>query len=210
MEMGVFYTPKPVVSFIVRAVDSILKNEFSLARGLADTTKIQVEKLETDHKTGKQKKVQKEYHKVQVLDVATGTGTFLNEVIHNIHANFSGQEGRWASYVENDLLPRLHGFELMMASYTIAHLKLGMTLHDTKAGELKTRLGVYLTNTLQAPVDYANQGTLFGLMDTIAEESKNASRIKSEYPIMCVIGNPPYSGASQNKNYTEFDSVIKK
>lgn len=206
MEMGVFYTPKPVVSFIVRAVDSLLKNEFGLARGLADTTKIQVEKLETDHKTGKQKKVQKEYHKVQVLDVATGTGTFLNEVIHNIHANFTGQEGRWASYVENDLLPRLHGFELMMASYTIAHLKLGMTLHDTKAGELKTRLGVYLTNTLEAPVDYANQGTLFGLMDTIAEESKNASRIKSEYPIMCVIGNPPYSISSNNKG----DWILEK
>jgi predicted helicase len=203
MEMGVFYTPKPVVSFIIRAVDSILKSEFGLARGLADTTKIQIDKLETDHKTGKQKKVQKEYHKVQVLDIATGTGTFLNEVIHNIHAGFAGQEGRWASYVENDLLPRLHGFELMMASYTIAHLKLGMTLHDTKAGELKTRLGVYLTNTLEAPVDYANQGTLFGLMDTIAEESKNASRIKSEYPIMCVIGNPPYSGISMNKRYTK-------
>ncbi len=205
MEMGVFYTPKPVVSFIVGAVDSILKNEFGLARGLADSTKIKVDKLETDSKTGKQKKVQKEYHKVQVLDVATGTGTFLNEVIHNIHSSFAGQEGRWASYVENDLLPRLHGFELMMASYTIAHLKLGMTLHDTKAGELKTRLGVYLTNTLEAPVDYANQGTLFGLMDTIAEESKNASRIKSEFPIMCVIGNPPYSGESMNPNYTDND-----
>ncbi len=203
MEMGVFYTPKPIVQFIVRAIDSILKSEFGLARGLADTTKIQVEKLETDHKTGKQKKVQKEYHKVQVLDVATGTGTFLNEVIHNIHSSFVGQEGRWAAYAENDLLPRLHGFELMMASYTIAHLKLGMTLHDTKAGDLKTRLGVYLTNTLEAPVDYANQGTLFGLMDTIAEESKSASRIKSEYPIMCVIGNPPYSGISMNKQYTE-------
>ncbi len=203
MEMGVFYTPKPVVSFIVRAVDSILKSEFDLTRGLADTTKIQIEKKEIDHKSGKEKKVQKEYHKVQVLDVATGTGTFLNEVIHNIHNSFVGQEGRWPAYVENDLLPRLHGFELMMASYTIAHLKLGMTLHDTKAGDLKTRLGVYLTNTLDAPVDYANQGTLFGLMDTIAEESKNASRIKSEFPIMCVIGNPPYSGISMNKQYTE-------
>lgn len=203
MEMGVFYTPRPVVRFIVRAVDDILKNEFGLARGLADTTKIQIEKKEIDQKTGKEKKVQKEYHKVQVLDIATGTGTFLNEVIHNIYANFSGQEGRWVSYVENDLLPRLHGFELMMASYTIAHLKLGMTLYDTKAGDLKTRLGVYLTNTLDAPVDYANQGSLFGLMDSIAQESKNASRIKSEYPIMCVIGNPPYSGISMNKQYTE-------
>lgn len=204
MEMGVFYTPKPVVSFIVRAVDSILKSEFNLPKGLADTTKIQIEKSVSDKK-GKKAKIQKEYHKVQILDVATGTGTFLNEVIENIHQSFSGQEGRWPSYVENDLLPRLHGFELMMASYTIAHLKLGMTLHDSKAGELKKRIGVYLTNTLEDPVAYENQGTLFGLMDTIAEEAKSASRIKSEYPIMCVIGNPPYSGDSMNPNYKSND-----
>lgn len=202
MEMGVFYTPRPVVQFIVRAVDSILKSEFGLERGLADAAKIAIEKKEINNK-GKEVKVQKEYHKVQVLDVATGTGTFLNEVISYIHASFVGQEGRWPAYVENDLLPRLHGFELMMASYTIAHLKLGMTLHDTGAGKINTRLGVYLTNTLDEPVDYSNQHTLFGIMDSIAEESKNASRVKTEYPIMCVIGNPPYSGLSMNKHYTE-------
>lgn len=208
MEMGVFYTPKPVVQFIVRAVDSILKSEFGLEKGLADATKISIEKKEIDPKTGKEKKVQKEYHKVQVLDVATGTGTFLNEVITHIYASMKGQEGRWPAYVENDLLPRLHGFELMMASYTIAHLKLGMTLHGTGAGKITGRLGVYLTNTLDEPVDYTNQNTLFGIMDSIAQESKNASRVKSEYPIMCVIGNPPYSGISMNKHYTE-NSVYK-
>lgn len=200
MEMGVFYTPRPVVSFIVRAVDIILKKEFNLSKGLADKTKIHVEKIETDKK-GKKVQIKKEYHKVQILDVATGTGTFLNEAIKHIYKDFIGQEGHWPSYVEDNLLPRLHGFELMMASYTIAHLKLGMTLQDTKVDNLKTRLGVYLTNTLEEAVDYSNQGTLFGLMDTIAEESKNASRIKTEYPIMCVIGNPPYSGISQNKMY---------
>lgn len=198
MEMGVFYTPRPVVQFIVRAVDSILKTEFGLEKGLSDTTKISIDGKEKDPKTGKEKKIQKEYHKVQVLDIATGTGTFLNEVIGHIYKDMKGQEGRWPAYVENDLLPRLHGFELMMASYTIAHLKLGMKLHDTGAGKVTSRLGVYLTNTLDEPVDYTNQNTLFGIMDSIAEESKNASRIKSEYPIMCVIGNPPYSGASQN------------
>lgn len=204
MEMGVFYTPRPVVQFIVRAVDDILKKEFGLAKGLTDTSKIFVEKTEINQK-GKEVKVQKEYHKVQVLDVATGTGTFLNEVIKHVHDDFMGQEGRWPAYVENDLLPRLHGFELMMASYTIAHLKLGMTLHDTGAEKIDTRLGVYLTNTLEAPVDYSNQNTLFGIMDSIAQESKNASRIKSEYPIMCVIGNPPYSGESMNPSYTDND-----
>lgn len=204
MEMGVFYTPRPVVQFILRAVDSILKSEFGLEKGLADTTKVSVEKKEINNK-GKEVKVQKEYHKVQVLDVATGTGTFLNEVINHIHTSFKGQEGRWPAYVENDLLPRLHGFELMMASYTIAHLKLGMTLHDTGADKINTRLGVYLTNTLDTPVDYSTQNTLFGIMDSIAEESKNASRVKSEYPIMCVIGNPPYSGESMNPHYTDND-----
>ncbi len=203
VEMGVFYTPLPVVNFIMRAVDSLLKSEFGLTNGLADTTKIRIERSDVDHHKAKRVKIEKEYHKVQILDVATGTGTFLKEVINHIYAGFENQEGRWPAYVKNDLLPRIHGFELMMASYTIAHLKLGITLRDTGANNLDTRIGVYLTNTLGAPVDYSNQGTLFGLMESIAEESKSASRIKSEYPIMCVIGNPPYSGISMNKHYTD-------
>ncbi len=213
MEMGVFYTPRPVVQFIVRAVDELLKKEFGLSKGLADTEKIKIKRQEIyqaqklnkteSKKDGTLVEVEKEYHKVQILDVATGTGTFLNEVIAHIHKSFAGQEGRWESYVKENLLPRLHGFELMMASYTIAHLKLGMTLVDSGVKDLNQRLGVYLTNTLDEPKDYSNQGSLFGFMDAIAEESKSASRVKSEYPIMCVIGNPPYSGISMNKQYTE-------
>lgn len=213
MEMGVFYTPRPVVQFIVRAVDEILKKEFGLSKGLSDTTKVKVTKREIYHaqkltqteqkKDGKLVDVEKEYHKVQILDVATGTGTFLNEVIRYVHKSFVGQEGRWEGYVKEDLLPRLHGFELMMASYTIAHLKLSMTFRESGVQNLNQRLGVYLTNTLEEPKDYSNQGTLFGFMDSIAEEAKSASRIKSEFPIMCVIGNPPYSGISQNRDYTE-------
>lgn len=213
MEMGVFYTPRPVVQFIVRTVDEILKKEFGLEKGLADTEKIIVKKKEIYQakkgtkaeqiKNGKLVEIEKEYHRVQVLDVATGTGTFLNEVIEYIHKSFIGQEGRWEAYIKENLLPRLHGFELMMASYTIAHLKLGMTLVDSGAKNINQRLGVYLTNTLEEPKDYTNQHTLFGFMDAIAEESKSASRVKSEFPIMCVIGNPPYSGVSQNKDYTD-------
>ncbi|OHA62924.1 MAG: hypothetical protein A2556_00625 [Candidatus Vogelbacteria bacterium RIFOXYD2_FULL_44_9] len=206
MEMGVFYTPRPVVQFIVRAVDSILKNEFGLERGLADTTKISVDKKEINSK-GKEVRVQREYHKVQVLDVATGTGTFLNEIINHIHESFAGQQGRWPAYVEKELLPRLHGFELMMASYTIAHLKLGMTLHDTGAGKIDTRLGVYLTNTLDEPKSSIwGDGSLFvGVQESITKEAVEASRVKSEYPIMCVVGNPPYSGESMNPHYTDND-----
>lgn len=189
MEMGVFYTPLPVVRFIVRSVDYLLKTDFGITRGLTDDQKIQLQK--------------KEYAKVQILDVATGTGTFLNEVVRHIHRDFIGQSGQWPAYVQESLIPRLHGFELMMASYTIAHLKLGMTLQETGVRELKGRLGVYLTNTLDDAIDYSTQGTLFGFLDSIADESKSASRIKKEYPIMAVIGNPPYSGISQNKHYTE-------
>lgn len=206
MDMGVFYTPKPVVQFIVRGVDELLKREFGLQKGLADICTLTIERASG---TNTKKKESHTYHRVQVLDFATGTGTFLNETIKFIHGTFKDNNGAWASYAKEHLLPRIHGFELMMASYTIAHLKLGMTLQDygvqLSAGN---RLGVYLTNTLDAPSDYSPQGTLFGLLDALSEESKSASRIKSEVPIMCIIGNPPYSGESMNPHYTD-NSVYK-
>lgn len=205
VEMGVFYTPQPVVKFIVRAVDELLKTEFGLNKGLADSSKRSI-RADLQNAKGKIVKGNKEYHTVQVLDVATGTGTFLNEVVQHIHQQFAGQEGLWPTYAATELLPRLHGFELMMASYTIAHLKLGLTLRQTGVKDFPGRLGIYLTNTLEKPVDYAPQQALFGLLDSIAEESRQASRIKSEVPVMVVIGNPPYSGVSQNMFYTESDA----
>ncbi|MCX6148130.1 MAG: N-6 DNA methylase, partial [Candidatus Kapabacteria bacterium] len=146
---GVWYTPKPVVNFIVRAVDEILKDEFGLSKGLADNSKIKI-------KINQQgKEIEKEVHKVQILDPATGTGTFLAEVVNHIHNKFKGQEGIWSSYVENDLLPRLNGFELLMASYAMAHLKLDLLLKETgykptvSDGRGGQRLRVYLTNSLE-------------------------------------------------------------
>ena len=90
-----------------------------------------------------------------------------------------------------------------MASYTIVHLKLGMTLDSLgiDINNLKNRIGIYLTNTLEEAGNTENTGNLFGFMDSIAEESREASIIKKDTPIMCVIGNPPYSGISQNKEY---------
>lgn len=204
-KMGVFYTPAPVVSFIIRAVDEVLKKDFNLTNGIADTSKIVVE-----DKSQKQK-YKKETHRVQILDPATGTGTFLNEIIKYIHASyFSDEQGLWNSYVNKDLLPRLHGFELMMASYTIAHLKLAMTLKDTGVEEIKERVGVYLTNSLEeAKVHPDDLFGSFGLMDTITKESSEASRIKSEYPVMVVIGNPPYSGVSSN-NFEHANRLVDK
>jgi predicted helicase len=101
---GVWYTPQPVVDFIVRAVDDILKTEFGLSNGLADTSKTKV-KVDIQGK-----KVEQEVHKVQILDPATGTGTFLAEVVRQIHKRFAGQQGIWSNYVDGHLLPRLNGF----------------------------------------------------------------------------------------------------
>lgn len=121
---GVYYTPQPVVSYIVRAVDEILQSEFGLVDGLADTSKTKMSLLNQKVKKKDKDTYDVAVHKVQILDPATGTGTFLAEVIHTIHNKMAGQQGMWQSYVENHLLPRLNGFELMMASYAMAHLKL--------------------------------------------------------------------------------------
>lgn len=199
-KMGVFYTPLPVVRFIVRSIDDILKKEFGLQKGLADTSKIEVKR------ESQGKKYKDQIHKVQVLDPATGTGTFLNEVILQVKKSFSGQEGRWNNYVNEDLLPRLHGFELMMASYTIAHLKLSTTIKESGAEIKNQRLGVYLTNSLEKGlVEERNLFSGLGFGKAITDESIEASRIKNDLPIMVVLGNPPYSGESNNSHYTAND-----
>jgi very-short-patch-repair endonuclease len=187
---GVWYTPQPVVNFIVRAVDDILKTEFGFADGLADTSK---KKIKVNYQG---KIIEKEVHQVQVLDPATGTGTFLAETIKHIHKKYEGMQGMWSSYVENHLIPRMNGFELLMASYTMAHLKLDMLLTDTGYVPTKDqRLRVFLTNSLEEP--NADSGTLFG--NLLSDEADQANDVKRDTPVMCVIGNPPYSGESANK-----------
>jgi type I restriction-modification system DNA methylase subunit len=190
---GVFYTPVPVVRFIVRSVDWILQRDFGLVEGLADTAMIET----TRTSQGKTKKVN--VHKVQVLDPATGTGTFLNEVIRFVRRSFDDNEGAWPSYVRDHLLPRLHGFELLMASYTIAHIKLGMELAEDGAKDLKERLGIYLTNSLEEGVKQEDTLFAFGFAEQIAEEGRQAAIVKRDLPVMVVIGNPPYSVTSSNK-----------
>lgn len=203
MEMGVFYTPLPVVRFIVRGIDHILKTEFGVAKGLADNSKTE-RVVEMEQKNGSFKKTKvTDLHRVQLLDFATGTGTFLNETVSHIMKSMENERGRWNAYVSEDLLPRLNGFELMMASYTIAHLKLAMTLSKSGVTDYKTRLRVFLTNTLDEAYKIPLTSSLFGVTESIALESKLASEVKEDYPIMVVMGNPPYSGISQNKHYTE-------
>ncbi len=188
---GVWYTPQPVVNFIVRAVDDILKTEFDLPQGLADTSKIKVKV----NAQGQQKPIEQEVHKVQILDPATGTGTFLAEVVKHIHKKFEGQQGIWSNYVEKHLLPRLNGFELLMASYAMAHLKLDLLLTETGYKPTSNqRFRVYLTNSLEE--SHPDTGTLFA--NWLSTEANEANHIKRDSPVMCVIGNPPYSGISSN------------
>lgn len=187
---GVWYTPHPVVNFIVRAVDDILKSEFNLPQGLADSSKT---KIKVDHQG---KLIEQEVHKVQILDPATGTGTFLAEVIKHIHKKFETQQGIWSNYAENHLLPRLNGFELLMASYAMAHLKLDLLLKETGFRPTKDqRYRVYLTNSLEEY--HKDTGTLFA--SWLSSEANEANRIKRDTPVMVIMGNPPYSGESANK-----------
>ena len=196
---GVWYTPAPVVNFIVRAVDDILKTEFDLPQGLADTskTKIKVNLQATDKRyKDNVRTIEEEVHKVQILDPATGTGTFLAEVVKHVHKKFVGQQGIWSAYIESHLLPRLNGFELLMASYAMAHLQ--MDLLFTEMGYKPTkeqRLRIYLTNSLEE--SHPDTGTLFA--NWLSTEANEANQIKRDTPVMCIIGNPPYSGESANK-----------
>ena len=191
---GVWYTPQPVVNFIVRAVDHILKTEFDLAQGIADTGKTTI-KIPVQ---GSKKLMEKEVHKVQILDPASGTGTFLSEIIKYIYnSRFKSMQGAWSGYVDEHLIPRLNGFELLMASYAMAHLKLDMLLRETGYKATKSqRFNVYLTNSLEEY--HPDTGTLFA--GWLSAEANEANHIKRDTPVMVVIGNPPYSVSSSNKS----------
>jgi len=187
---GVWYTPQPVVKFIVQAVDDILKRDFGLD-GLMDTSKVKLKQ-----KTDKHVEEEIEYHKVQILDPATGTGTFLAEVVQNIYRTFKSQQGMWNSYVQKHLIPRINGFEILMASYTMAHFKLNMLLHKTGyESSDHDRLRIYLTNSLEETHINVNNP----LAQWLNNEARECRRIKNLSPIMVILGNPPYSVSSQNK-----------
>ena len=197
---GVWYTPQPVVGFIVRAVDEILQKEFNLPEGLADYSMIEkdvaVEQSIDKHSADGMKHEKRRFHRVQILDPATGTGTFLAEVVNQIYDRYRDQQGIWQQYVEEHLLPRLNGFEILMASYAVAHLKLDMLLSETGyTHQSEKRLRVYLTNSLEESNNEPR--TLFARW--LSREATEANAIKRDCPVMVMIGNPPYSGASQNK-----------
>ena len=188
---GVWYTPEPVVNFIVRAVDEILKTEFGLPQGIADRSKIKI-KVDVQGR-----KVEQEVHKVQILDPAAGTGSFLAEVVKHIYKQYEGQQGIWNNYVEEHLIPRLNGFEILMASYAMAHLKLDLLLRETGCSPKKEqRFRIYLTNSLEE--HHPDTGTLFA--QWLSTEANEANYIKRDTPVMVVLGNPPYAVSSSNKS----------
>jgi type I restriction-modification system DNA methylase subunit len=182
---GVYYTPESVVSYMVRSVDILLKDKFHKPLGLADPD-------------------------VMILDPATGTGTYLLWIFQLVEKRFKGEEGEesyrlikerfgdmsWSQYVRDHLLPRVAGFELLMAPYAIAHLKLSLFLQESGYEfDPNQRLKVYLTNTL----DNAPRKSEFLFDEFIASEANEATSIKQDEPVMVVVGNPPYSGHSENK-----------
>lgn len=180
-EFGVWYTPKEVVEFIVNSVDEILRVELNIENGLADNQLIEYNGKET--------------HKVQILDPATGTGTFLAVVADKIHEYYKGQEGLWVEDVVSHIVPRLNAFEYLMAPYTMAHLKLATSLGlDKVQDDRLERLNIFLTNSLEE--DHPESKLPIGRF--ITDESNAANIIKRETPVMVVMGNPPYNEKSAN------------
>ena len=186
---GVYYTPEPVVNYIVKSVDYILKHKFNISKGLADSKKIKVPNPKGEGTI--------ETHQVLILDPAVGTGTFIHNVIDFIYDKFKNQKGMWSSYVSQHLLPRLFGFELLMAPYTVAHIKLVLQLQELGYDfSSEERLRIYLTNTLQEAFQLEDQIVSFSYR--IKQEAEAAKLIKQENPVMVILGNPPYSGHSVN------------
>jgi len=200
---GIYYTPEPVVNYIVQSIDRLLKDRFGIKSGLADHSKVTVTRREGE------REIKDETHRVLILDPATGTATFLYTVLDFIRSQFRAKKnaGRWGSYVHEHLLPRLFGFELLMAPYAVAHFKLGLALaamdeeplfrqqwsYEPQANE---RLNIFLTNTLE---DLERTTEQLGPLRALSDEANSAYEIKQHKPVLVVLGNPPYAGHSANK-----------
>ena len=170
-DRGVFYTPPQVISYIVRSVDSLLKTELNRPDGLADDNTL-------------------------ILDPATGTGGFLLSVLDHIREYVTENYGTgdWNRYINAQLVKRIFGFELLVAPYTIAHLKLSLFL-QAQGWQANERLGIYLTNALEQP-DEMQPPLPFAAF--ISDEANAALAVKKDEPILVILGNPPYPEDSAN------------
>lgn len=173
---GVYYTPEPVVSYIVRSVHRLLQTALGLPDGLAD-------------------------RRVTLLDPAAGTMTFVVHAAREAVGEFERRYGTGArdSFIREHILRNFYAFELMVAPYAVGHLK--MAFHLEELGYRLAddeRMPFYLTNTLEMEELEATQ--LPGLA-SLAEESHLAGQVKRETPILVIVGNPPYSGHSANRSW---------
>ncbi len=213
VQRGVFYTPKPVVSYIVRGVHELLQSEFGLEDGLAATA-TWGEMVARNAEVKIPKGVAANSFFVMILDPATGTATFLVEVIDVIYKTMVAKwkkqgksaaqiQAAWNEYVPTSLLPRLYGYELMMAPYAIAHMKIGLKLFETGYRFASDqRANIYLTNALEEPSQLA-QGSAASLFEALGHESQAVNDVKRGVHFTVVIGNPPYSGNSANASKNE-------
>jgi hypothetical protein len=175
---GVYYTPEPVVTYIVHSLHIILKEQFKRSDGFASQT-------------------------VTVLDPAAGTLTFLAEAaklaVEQFVSNFG--EGGKENFIKEYTLENFYAFELMMSPYAVGHLKMSFLLEELGYSLQKDdRFKLYLTNTLE--MEELEQ-TDFPGMASLSEESHLAGKVKKEQPILIILGNPPYSGMSANKSEKE-------
>ena len=186
-DSGAFYTPQPVVEFIVRMVDEVLRSRFGLPMGIADPATWQ----EVANNTGFEMPdgVDPDRPFVSMIDPATGTGTFLVEWLRRARASDVGaaEFGHWPEHLHDHVLPSMHAFESMLAPYTIAHLKVALELHHAGAGAEETQ--ILLTDTLgHRPA----QGQFGTMVDPVAAEGRRAADLKESERFTVVIGNPPY------------------
>lgn len=207
VQRGVFYTPRPVVSFIVRGVDEVLRTEFDLPLGLADTS-TWGELAARNDKVTIPEHIDPQTPFVQILDPATGTGTFIVETIDLIYTRMIDHweeqklskteiADAWNNYVPNHLLPRLTAFELMMAPYAIAHMKVGLKLSETGyTFSSDERARIFLTNALE-PARDLDMEFIF-MSEALAHEAAAANDAKEQAEYTAIIGNPPYSLISGN------------
>lgn len=218
--MGVYYTPDQVVEYIVRSLDHLARTRLGLKLGLADPIRWgEYAKL---HGIAKPAGAKDTDFVVQILDPATGTGTFLLHTFNLIFRTMTDEYARlgfddataaleWKKYVRHELLPRINAFELMMAPYIVTHLRLGLALEQGLAEEAgrdaakwgftfgkKDRLRVFLTNTLALHAGHQ----LDWLSPHVAEEAREAEKLKLEAPILVVMGNPPYERISADADAT--------
>ena len=176
VDRGVYYTPPQVIGYIARSVDSLLKTTLNRPDGLADDNTL-------------------------ILDPATGTGGFLLTVLDHIREYVTTNYGaaEWHQYINAQLVKRIFGFELLVAPYTIAHLKLGLFL-EAIGWRADERLGIYLTNTLDAPGEVQPP---LPFVEFISEEANAALSVKRDAPLLVIIGNPPYPEDSANPSRVE-------